>query len=169
MIFQQESGPETDPTNYGPLRKEPPSFVIIHGTGLPADATSDGELSYLLRPNLRVSYHFYIRKDGRVRQLVPLENVGWHAGKSTWTEGDKTWDGLNAYSIGIGLESHNQSDEQYPLEQVQACVALTNLLMAIYSIPKTRVLTHRMISAPRKIDPVGWDHADFIEMLTDPT
>ena len=64
---------------------------------------------------------------------------------------------------------HNQPDEDYPLEQVQACVALTNLLMAIYSIPKTRVLTHRMISAPRKIDPVNWDHELFVEMLTDPT
>ncbi len=147
----------THTSNYGEKRKSPPQLIILHGSGLPEGATADNEVAYLQRPGVGVSYSYYVSKDGRVFQLVPDSAVAWHAGKSEWAEGETFWNGLNAYSIGIGLESHNKNDEVYGEKQLEVTRWLVQGLMIRYEIPAQRVLTHREISAPRKIDPVGWN------------
>lgn len=147
----------THSSNYGGVRKAPPPFLVIHGTGLPDGATADNEVAYLQRPDIGVSYSYYVAKDGRIWQLVPDEFVSWHAGESGWAEGHQLWNGLNAYSLGIGLESHNSEAEEYREKQIEMARWLCQGLMLRYNITAGRVLTHREISAPRKIDPVGFD------------
>lgn len=45
-------------------------------------------------------------------------------------------------------------------------VVLTALIvMGEYSIPYHRVLTHAMVSAPRKVDPVNFDLTAFLERI----
>ncbi len=151
----------THTSNYGGRRKSPPAFVILHGSGLPEGATADSEIAYLQRPSIGVSYHYYVTKDGRIFQLVSDEFVAFHAGVSDWAEGDQLWSGLNAYSLGIGLESHNAETENYPDVQVETARWLTQGLMMRYDIPLDRVLTHKEISAPRKQDPVNFPIEDF--------
>lgn len=168
----------TDPSNYGSLRVQHPQLVVIHGTGLPEGATADGEVAYLQQPGLKVSYHFYIAKDGRIWELVPPEYVAWHAGVSEWSEitarargapwppqETGMWEGLNNHSIGIGLESHNAEDEPYSDDQLRACRWLCQGIMGRYGIKPWRVLTHKMVSAPRKADPVNFPHLQFVSGL----
>lgn len=164
----------TDPDNYGQPRHTPIAFVVLHGSGLPEGATAEGEVHYLQRSGVGVSYHYYISKGGLIWQLVPDNYIAWHAGASrwdtdqadtvgaVWSEGFAAWSGLNCCSIGVGLESHNAAAEIYPEAQLAAARWLVLGLMRRYSIPAHRILTHRMISAPRKVDPVNFDHAAFL-------
>lgn len=147
----------THSSNYGRPRLNPPSFLIVHGSGLPEGATADGEVAYLQRPGIGVSYSYYVAKNGQVWQLVPDENVSFHAGVSFWTEAEQAWSSMNGYSLGIGLESHNSETENYPDAQVRMARWLAQGLMLRYNIPASRVLTHKEISYPRKQDPVNWD------------
>lgn len=81
MILPITQAP-TDPSNFGSVRGAPPELIILHGSGLPERATGAGELKYLQRSGIGVSYHYYVQKDGSVAQLVPDERVAWHCGAS---------------------------------------------------------------------------------------
>lgn len=173
--------------NYGVVR-EYTTHIIIHGTGLALNATAEQELAYLGREmpaSHRASYHFYIAKDGRVWSLVPPDRVAFHAGTSSWSradaqrrnvpwpdeEGSTEYAAFNFRSIGIGLEAHNQEGEVYPDAQLDACAALCLHLMERFSIPQWRILTHAMVSAPRKTDPVAFPFAELstrLQTLTPP-
>lgn len=85
-----------------------PSLVILHGTagGFPHD------YGWLRDPKSGVSAHYYVRRDGKLYQLVQESQRAWHAGKSIYQ--GKT--GVNAFSIGIELENNGKepfSNEQY--------------------------------------------------------
>ena len=49
---------------------------------------------------LRVSAHFFIRRDGAVIQFVSTEDRAWHAGVSRYAGRER----CNDFSIGIELE-----------------------------------------------------------------
>lgn len=162
--------------NFGGVFRARPFFVVLHGTGLSHDATADNEIAYMQRAGVGVSYHYYITKNGGLTQFVPETHAAWHAGKSDWSQvaaaqrrvpwhDSGTWEGLNASSVGIGLESHNDADEEYPEVQLAACKWLCRGLMMKYSIPPWRVVTHAMISAPRKVDPTNFPYTEFIFSL----
>ena len=50
--------------------------------------------------HLRVSSHFFIRRDGTLLQFVPCRKRAWHAGASSW----RGRPACNDYSVGIELE-----------------------------------------------------------------
>ncbi|WP_332682168.1 N-acetylmuramoyl-L-alanine amidase [Bosea sp. (in: a-proteobacteria)] len=80
-----------------------PKFLVIHYT---ASGPGADIARYFTRPEAKVSAHLVIRRDGTVIQCVPFDVVGWHAGRSRWT--DKTGKyhaGLNQTSIGIEVEN----------------------------------------------------------------
>lgn len=94
---------------------------------------------------VRVSSHFYIRRDGSVVQFVPCSLRAWHAGVSHWRGRDR----CNDFSIGIELEGSDLipfRDAQY-----DALVRLTTTLQARY--PIAEVLGHSDIAPGRKSDP----------------
>lgn len=95
--------------------------------------------------HLRVSAHFFIRRDGELIQFVPCGARAWHAGASRWRGRER----CNDFSLGIELEGADDqpfTDAQYEkLNQVLA------LLRASY--PIAAVTGHADIAPGRKTDP----------------
>ena len=108
--------------------------------------------------HLKVSAHFFIRRDGELIQFVPVHKRAWHAGQSCFNDRDN----VNDFSIGIELEGIDDS----PFEDVQydTLVQLTDALMSAYpDIKKPNVVAHSDIAPGRKTDP--GDHFDWERYL----
>lgn len=118
-----------------------PEIVVIHYTGSNSLA---GALSWLCTPSAKVSAHLVIAKTGAVWQLLPLNVLGWHAGRSSY---DGRSD-VNAFSIGI--ENVGLGDE-WPEAQIQANIDVLDALYAAYRIEDT--VGHSDVAPGRKFDP----------------
>jgi AmpD protein len=94
---------------------------------------------------LRVSAHFFIRRDGRVLQFVPTERRAWHAGISSWHGRER----CNDFSLGVELEG---CDEQ-PFAGLQyiRLARLVRVLRRRY--PIQAIVGHADIAPGRKTDP----------------
>jgi len=94
---------------------------------------------------LKVSAHFFVRRDGRVIQFVPCLKRAWHAGESCWQGKSR----CNDFSVGIELEGSDAvpfSDAQY--------IALIQLSAALReAYPKCGITGHSDIAPKRKTDP----------------
>jgi N-acetyl-anhydromuramoyl-L-alanine amidase len=145
------------------------NLVVLHHISLPAGQFSgnavvdffENRLDTAAHPDfasitdLRVSAHFFLRRDGSVLQFVSGHDRAWHAGVSCW-RGKST---CNNFSIGIEIEGDDKtafSDAQY--------AALNALLAAIaHTYPVAAVTSHSEIAAGRKIDPgptFDWSRLD---------
>ena len=94
---------------------------------------------------MRVSSHFFLRRDGELVQFVPCERRAWHAGASRWQGRQR----CNDFSIGIELEGTDElpySDLQYA-----ELALLTREIGARYPIQD--VAGHSDIAPGRKTDP----------------
>ncbi len=95
---------------------------------------------------LRVSAHYFIRRDGSTIQFVAPEKRAWHAGVSSWRGRDR----CNDYSIGIELEGDDFSpfaDAQY--QRLAALLAhLSDRFPTL-----CEVVGHCHIAPERKTDP----------------
>lgn len=94
---------------------------------------------------LKVSSHFFIRRDGELIQFVPCGKRAWHAGVSQWQGRER----CNDFSIGIELEG----DDQTSFEDAQ--YATLNALLAVLKqvYPITGITGHSDIAPGRKTDP----------------
>ena len=94
---------------------------------------------------LKVSAHFFVRRDGRVIQFVPCLKRAWHAGESCWQGKSR----CNDFSLGIELEGSDAmpfTDTQY--------AALNRLTMALReAYPIRGIAGHSDIAPQRKTDP----------------
>ena len=105
----------------------------------------DAHPFYAVIAGLRVSSHFYIRRDGELIQFVPCAQRAWHAGASRWNGRER----CNDFSVGIELEGSDFvpfRDAQY-----DALARLIRELSARYSIEA--VVGHSDIAPGRKTDP----------------
>jgi AmpD protein len=94
---------------------------------------------------LKVSSHFFIRRDGALLQFASCNDRAWHAGVSNWFRRE----GCNDFSIGIELEG---SDFE-AFEPVQY-ETLKNLVSAIKECYPIEAITgHSDIAPGRKTDP----------------
>jgi AmpD protein len=94
---------------------------------------------------LKVSAHFFVRRDGQIIQFVPCSKRAWHAGESCWQGASR----CNDFSIGIELEGSDTvpfTDAQY-----SALNLLTIALRAAY--PIRGIAGHSDIAPLRKTDP----------------
>lgn len=134
-------------------------LVVIHNISLPpgefggsgVEALFTNRLDAEEHPyyagirDLRVSAHFFIRRDGELVQFVPCGLRAWHAGASSWRGRQR----CNDFSIGIELEGSDElpfSDAQY--------AALNRLLAVLagrYAIEG--LAGHADIAPGRKTDP----------------
>ncbi|MFK3778683.1 N-acetylmuramoyl-L-alanine amidase [Agrobacterium sp. NPDC089420] len=73
-----------------------PLYLVLHYT---AGMTADGAISWFKNRTAQASAHFVVDRDGSVTQMVPLDRIAWHAGRSSW----QGVESLNAYSIGIEI------------------------------------------------------------------
>lgn len=137
----------------------PVSLVVIHAISLPPDEFGgNGVIDFFtnqLDPaahpyyatiaDVKVSAHFFVRRDGELIQFVSCDARAWHAGASAWQGRER----CNDFSIGIELEG---SDTQPFTEAQYACLdSVLPLLRQHYAI--TGVVGHADIAPGRKTDP----------------
>lgn len=135
------------------------SLVVIHNISLPpGEFGGEGVIElfsnrldpaahpyYETISGLRVSAHFFIRRDGELIQFVPCGRRAWHAGVSSWRGRAR----CNDFSIGIELEGTDElafTDVQY---------SVLNELLAVLraSYPIADLVGHSDIAPSRKTDP----------------
>lgn len=137
----------------------PIELIVIHGISLPPGEFGGAEVASLftnaLRADahpyfaqlagLRVSAHFFVRRDGQLIQFVSCLKRAWHAGVSNWRGRER----CNDFSIGIELEGV----DCLPYEAVQysVCIDLVRALRTTY--PIRDVAGHSDIAPGRKTDP----------------
>ncbi len=100
---------------------------------------------YATIKDLRVSAHFFIRRDGEVIQFVPCGLRAWHAGVSCWQGRQR----CNDFSLGIELEGSDDT----PFTDVQYGVLNRLLALLRQSYPIEAVVGHADIAPGRKTDP----------------
>lgn len=134
-------------------------LVVVHAISLPPDqfggpgveqlftnTLDPAEHAYYAQiQHLRVSAHFFIRRDGELIQFVSTRQRAWHAGVSVWRGRER----CNDFSIGVELEGCDTRGfemAQYAcLQQLLACLADGYPLRAIQG--------HSHIAPGRKTDP----------------
>ncbi len=94
---------------------------------------------------LRVSAHFFVRRDGRVLQFVSCDARAWHAGTSSWNGRDN----CNDWSVGIELEG--LEGEAFAPRQYRSLGRLLQALARRY--PLAEVVGHEHVAPGRKADP----------------
>lgn len=139
--------------------EEPISLLVIHNISLPPrEYGGDGVIAfftnrldpkaheyYRMIADLKVSAHFFIRRDGEIIQFVSCNLRAWHAGLSQWKGRER----CNDFSIGIELEGSDfdaYSDVQY-----EKLAELTRALKQAYPIED--IAGHQDIAPNRKTDP----------------
>lgn len=136
-----------------------PELVVVHNISLPpGQYGGDGVVELFcnrLDPaahpyyrdihTLKVSAHFFIRRDGELIQFVACGRRAWHAGVSRWQERER----CNDFSIGIELEGCDS--EPFTEAQYAALTPLLALLRQRY--PIRAVVGHADIAPGRKTDP----------------
>ena len=124
------------------------NFIVIHYTGMQSERES---INRLCDFESKVSSHYFISKKGKVLRLVQEDNVAWHAGKSCWSK----YKNLNKNSIGIELSNkgHEFGYSNFNSKQISKLIALCDLLIKKYKIPKKNIVGHSDIAFDRKKDP----------------
>ncbi len=146
------------------------SLLVLHNISLPpgqfgsgdVEAFFTGHINSSAHPyfesiaHLRVSAHFFIRRDGEVVQFVATGARAWHAGVSSFQGRER----CNDYSLGIELEGSD--DTPFNSAQYHQLVQLsTDILRAFPRITLERIVGHQHIAPERKTDPgpfFDWDH-----------
>ncbi len=135
------------------------SMVVIHNISLPPGQYGGNAVLELftntLDPDahpyysgihqLRVSSHFFIRRDGALMQFVSCNQRAWHAGESSWQGRSR----CNDFSIGIELEGSD--DDPFESAQYATLDVLLGALRGAY--PITDIVGHSDIAPGRKTDP----------------
>ncbi|MFN0161015.1 MAG: 1,6-anhydro-N-acetylmuramyl-L-alanine amidase AmpD [Burkholderiales bacterium] len=135
-------------------------LVVVHGISLPPgqfggpfveqlftnrlDPTAHPYFAQLA--DLRVSAHFFIPRDGALRQFVSCSDRAWHAGRSSW----RGREACNDFSIGVELEGTDQ--RAYTARQYGRLATLLRDLAGAY--PRLRSIAgHEHVAPGRKTDP----------------
>ena len=136
--------------NFNPVKrsKKKIKFIIIHYTGMSNELSA---LNRLCDIKVKVSAHYFIKKNGSVLNLVPPIYEAWHAGKSSW----KGLKSLNKYSIGIEIQNsgHDNKYENFAQKQIISTKKLLKYLIRKYKINFNNILGHSDIAPDRKKDP----------------
>jgi AmpD protein len=134
-------------------------LIVIHNISLPPNEYGgngvielftnqldpDAHPYYAEIHQLKVSSHFFIRRDGSVTQFVPCTQRAWHAGASNWQGRER----CNDFSIGIELEGSD-----FEVFEIAQYVALNHLITAIKKVyPIEDIVGHSDIAPGRKTDP----------------
>jgi len=123
-------------------------YIIIHYTGMKNELSA---LNRLTDYKSKVSAHYFIKKNGKILNLVPDLYEAWHAGKSNW----KNIQSLNRYSIGIEIQNsgHKNLYEKFSNKQINSVKKLLRFLKKRYRVNCKNILGHSDIAPNRKKDP----------------
>ncbi|HQZ03110.1 MAG TPA: 1,6-anhydro-N-acetylmuramyl-L-alanine amidase AmpD [Thauera sp.] len=134
-------------------------LIVIHAISLPPDQFGgpgvaqlftntldpDEHPYYATIQRLRVSAHYFIRRDGLLIRFVDPDQRAWHAGASCWKGRER----CNDFSIGIELEGCDSAP--FEIAQYEQLARLVMALQARY--PIEAVVGHSDIAPGRKTDP----------------
>ena len=134
------------------------SLIVIHNILPPKQYGGNGVIdlfSNQLNPDehpyyaeiapLKVSSHFFIRRDGELIQFASCNDRAWHAGASNWQGRER----CNDFSIGIELEGSDF--EAFEPMQYETLESLITSIKTRY--PIEAITGHSDISPGRKTDP----------------
>jgi AmpD protein len=135
------------------------SLVVVHAISLPPEEFGGPGVAQLFTNtldsaahpyyaticDLRVSAHFFIRRDGALIQFVSADARAWHAGASCWRGRER----CNDFSVGIELEGSDT--RPFEAAQYRRLTELIAVLRAHYPIEE--VVGHSDIAPGRKTDP----------------
>ena len=116
-----------------------PRFLVMHFT---AGVSAGSAIHWMSNPEAKAAAHIVIGRDGAITQMVPFEQVAWHAGKSSW----QGLDNLNRHSIGIELDNPGRL-----VPSGEAWVSDPKNPKHKYSSSEVLVATHKHETAPS-----GW-------------
>lgn len=128
------------------LRDTTNNIIVIHNDG----GNMDARTTHKVLRRRRLSYHYFIDKNGKIYQFVDPKYVAKHAGIS-WFQGLVNW---NNFSIGICLQGRNSTP--YTDKQYASLQSLVGQLYQRYPDSRGKPLyTHEQIAFPfgRKKDP----------------
>ncbi|POT57967.1 N-acetylmuramoyl-L-alanine amidase [Citrobacter amalonaticus] len=131
--------------------------LVIHYTA------DDFDTSLATLTDKNVSSHYLVpaqpplhRGKPRIWQLVPEQDLAWHAGISFWRGATR----INDTSIGIELENRGWQKSAgmkyfapFEVAQIQALIPLAKDIIARYDIKPQNVVAHADIAPQRKDDP----------------
>ncbi len=134
-------------------------LVVLHNISLPpgvfeGDAverfftnrlSADAHPFFAQIATMRVSAHFFLRRDGTLVQFVECERRAWHAGVSQW------WGRERCNDFSIGIEIEGADDVAYTEAQYRALARLLRALVRRY--PIRGIAGHEHIAPVRKTDP----------------
>jgi AmpD protein len=106
---------------------------------------------------LKVSSHFFIRRDGSLIQFVSCLARAWHAGASKWQSRER----CNDFSVGIELEGCDI--DRFETAQYTTLIQLIQALTLRY--PIQHVVGHSDIAPGRKTDPGPYFDWDTVNTL----
>lgn len=135
------------------------SLIVIHNISLPPNQygrngvielftnqlNPDEHPYYAEIAHLKVSSHFFIRRDGELIQFASCNDRAWHAGASNWQGRER----CNDFSIGIELEGSDF--EAFEPMQYETLETLISSIKARY--PIKAITGHSDIAPGRKTDP----------------
>ena len=152
-----------------------PEVLVIHAISLPpGQYTGDAVARFFLNQldpsahpyfekifDLKVSAHFFIRRDGEIVQFVPVSHRAWHAGESE----HRGRANVNDFSIGVELEGTDE--EKFATVQYESLSALTGVLIAAFpAITPGNIVGHSDVAPGRKTDPgPGFDWERYRQMI----
>lgn len=110
---------------------------------------------YATLAGLKVSAHFFVRRNGRIIQFVSCLKRAWHAGESCWQGRYR----CNDFSVGIELEGSDAVP--FTAGQYDALNRLTSALREAY--PIRGIAGHSDIAPLRKTDP--GPHFEWVRYL----
>lgn len=146
-------------------------MIVIHNISLPPfeyggngvielftnQLNPDEHPYYAEIQSLKVSSHFFIRRDGKLIQFISCLARAWHAGASQWHNRER----CNDFSVGIELEGSDIAP--FETAQYATLIQLIQALLARY--PIQHVVGHADIAPGRKTDPgpyFDWDKVNTL-------
>jgi N-acetyl-anhydromuramoyl-L-alanine amidase len=151
--------------NFGPRPNEQiVDLIVLHSISLPPGVYGGNEVQDLFSntldwqanayfksiEGLKVSAHFYVRRNGEVWQFVSTNHRAWHAGQSRFDGRGN----CNDFSVGIeleGIEGGLFESAQYESLGI-LCAAIAK------ACPICHIAGHEHIAPGRKSDPgIGFD------------
>ena len=140
--------------NYSPnfntpkRQKKNIKYIIIHYTGMKNELSA---LNRLTDYKSKVSAHYFIKKNGKIINLVPdFMRLGMQENQI-----GKIFNLLNRYSIGIEIQNsgHENLYEKYSNKQMNSVKKLLRFLTKKYKVNCKNILGHSDIAPNRKKDP----------------
>lgn len=141
------------------VRDSSKNYIILHDDGGPGGYSA--MRSTLLKR--RLSYHYYVKRDGTIVKLLDPKYKASHVGYSVW----KGLFRLNKYSIAICLDEG--TSHQYTPQQYESVVFLIQRLQKRYPDSTSSIIVgHKDVALPfgRKNDPKNFDWNKLKTLLT---